>query len=112
MEGITQNYTLETILEKYPESLTYASEELAKVINKLTAFDLRITLREKYVFNFMTSFIRKQIEEGGDAKRRTIVATTLFLMSGMVISWVNGSKQTTDEILKSVFASLLAGLAS
>jgi len=73
LEKITQKYTIETILEKYPESLPYNVKELTAIIGELNASDLRLNLRGKYVFNFMTSFIRKLIEDGADAKKRIIV---------------------------------------
>jgi hypothetical protein len=40
------------------------------------------------------------------------IATTIFFVFKSVIAWVTGEQETTDEILKSVFASLLAGLVS
>ena len=73
LQGITQKYTIDTILEKYPDSLPYEASELTTVINELSADDLRLVLRGKYVFNFMTAFIRKIIEDGADVKKRTIV---------------------------------------
>jgi Protein of unknown function (DUF4435) len=73
LQGINQNYNIETILEKYPDSLPYQEEELTNVINQLNESDLRLVLRGKYIFNFMTSFIRKLIEDGADPKKRTVV---------------------------------------
>jgi len=73
LEGINQIYTIDTILEKYPNCLPYTTEELTAVVNDLNASDLRLDLRGKYVFNFMTSFIRKLIEDGADESKRKIV---------------------------------------
>ena len=40
------------------------------------------------------------------------IVTTIFFVFKSVIAWVTGEQETTDEILKSVFASLLAGIVS
>ena len=40
------------------------------------------------------------------------IATTFFFVFKSIIAWVTGEQETTNEILKSVFASLLAGLVS
>lgn len=73
LAGINQNYTIESILEKYPDSHPYSEEDLLAQINELSSSDLRLVLRGKYVFNFMTSFIRKLIEDGADPAKRTVV---------------------------------------
>ncbi|SHJ93775.1 DUF4435 domain-containing protein [Epilithonimonas mollis] len=73
LESITPKYTIESILEKYPDSLPYTADELTTVINELNAADLRMVLRGKYVFNFMTTFIRKLIEDGADTSKRKIL---------------------------------------
>lgn len=73
LEKITKKYSIETILEKYPDSLPYTTGELTAVIDELSASDLRLSLRGKYVFNFMTSFIRKLIEDGADANKQVVI---------------------------------------
>lgn len=73
LEKVNKKYTVESILEKYPDSLPYSESELQNSINELRASDLRLNLRGKYVFHFMTSFIRKLIEDGADATKRTIL---------------------------------------
>ena len=40
------------------------------------------------------------------------IAMTVFFMSETVIAWITGTEQATNEISKSVFAALLAGLVS
>jgi len=71
--SVSEKYTIESILEKYPDSLPYSEIELQNSIDELTASDLRLNLRGKYVFNFMTSFIRKLIEDGADKTKRTVL---------------------------------------
>jgi len=73
LHGINQKYTIDTILDKFPNCLPYTAEELSATINELKETDLCLNLRGKYVFNFMTLFIRKLIEDGKDATQRTIV---------------------------------------
>lgn len=73
LQGISNNYTLNNILEKYPNCLPYDDQELNNVISELEQSDLRLVLRGKYVFNFMTSFIRKLIEDGADKSKRTVL---------------------------------------
>jgi len=73
LQGIDSNYTLESILEKYPDCLPYENHELDTVLDELRADNLQLVLRGKYIFNFMTSFIRKLIEDGADARRRVIM---------------------------------------
>lgn len=73
LEGINSNYTIESIIAKYPDSIPYSEQELQKSIDELTSSDLRLDLRGKYVFNFMTSFIRKLIEDGADANKRVVL---------------------------------------
>ncbi len=38
------------------------------------------------------------------------IATTISFAFKSIVAWVTGEQETTDEILRSVFASLLAGL--
>lgn len=73
LEGVNQVYDLNSIIEKYPNHLSYTEEELNNTINELNESDLRLDLRGKYVFNFMTNFIRQLIEDGADPNKRTVL---------------------------------------
>lgn len=73
LEGVNQVYDLNSIIEKYPNHLSYTEEELNNTINELNESDLRLDLRGKYVFNFMTNFIRQLIEDGADPNKRIVL---------------------------------------
>lgn len=73
LQGINQVYDLNSIVEKYPNQLNYTQEELTNTIDQLNNCDLRLDLRGKYVFNFMTTFIRQLIEDGADPNKRTVL---------------------------------------
>jgi len=60
-------------IEKYPKHLPYSEDELTNTINKLKESDLRLDLRGKYLFSFMTTFIRQLIEDGSDPSRRVVL---------------------------------------
>lgn len=74
LQKVDQNYTVESILEKYPNHLPFSSEELTIEIDELNATDLRLVLRGKYVFSFMTTFIRQLIEDGANVSKRTVLS--------------------------------------
>lgn len=92
LEEVNQVYDIEKIIEKYPNHLPYSAEELTHTINELNESDLRLDLRGKYLFNFMTTFIRKLIEDGADINKRIVLtrkikynmdnSTALTLLTG------------------------------
>lgn len=73
LEDVTYNYDENKIILKYPNHLPYTDEELQSTVRELECENLRLNLRGKYVFSFMTTFIRKLIEDGADVTKRKIL---------------------------------------
>ncbi len=73
INSIVSKNTEAFISLKYPNALPYTSDELDNVIRQLCLTDLRYSLRGKFVFNFVTNFIRKLIEDSADTSKQTIV---------------------------------------
>ncbi|MCJ8155767.1 DUF4435 domain-containing protein [Chryseobacterium sp. SSA4.19] len=73
LESVNSNYNIDSILQKYPNHFPFTQQQLDDEINNLKSGDLRLILRGKYIFNFMTSFIRQLIENGADPKKRTVL---------------------------------------
>lgn len=73
LEGLCQKYTLRTLDEIFPDTISYDIDELSASVDELRQSDLRLVLRGKYIFNFMTTFIRRLIEDGKDPSKRWII---------------------------------------
>jgi hypothetical protein len=73
LESVNSNYNVEGILTQYPNHFPFTQDELDNEIKNLMAEDLRLVLRGKYVFNFMTSFITQLIADGADPNKRTVL---------------------------------------
>jgi hypothetical protein len=73
LSQITSNYNFQSILDKYPQAHAVSEKELQEKIHEMRKCDLRLELRGKYVFNFMTAFIRLLIIDGGDPSKQTVL---------------------------------------
>lgn len=73
IQDIIFNYTQDSIEKKYPEHLPYSSIELEKTLDELQNENLILTLRGKYMFSFLTNFIRKLVEDGADPNKRFLL---------------------------------------
>lgn len=73
LESVNSIYDIDDILQKYPNHFPFTQQQLNDEINSLRSEDLRLTLRGKYIFNFMTSFIRQLIEDGANPNKRTVL---------------------------------------
>lgn len=73
LESVNSKYDIEGILEQYPNHFPFTQDQLENEINNLKAENLRLVLRGKYVFNFMTTFIRQLIADGADPSKRTVL---------------------------------------
>lgn len=73
LDSIRRKYTLDFIRSKYPDALEYSSTELDNVVKDLLSTKLRYSLRGKFIFNFVTTFIRKLVEDSSDKAEQKII---------------------------------------
>lgn len=73
LDSIQRKYTIESIQLKYPNALEYTSVELDNITNELLSTNLRYSLRGKFVFSFVTTFIRKLIEDSTDIAKQKVI---------------------------------------